>query len=135
MQYIGKNGTKGYTESLVIPLSDETSDLTTGDGVYTFYLPYDLTIDKMYLSLNTQCAGADVIVDVQKNGTTMFSSSNSYKVAQGTNISTTQPDFTNNTYFPIGSKMSFNIDQIGSSTAGAGLKVMIHGHRTVDTEL
>ncbi len=135
MQYIGKNGTKGYTESLVIPLSDETSDLTTGDGVYTFYLPYDLTIDKMYLSLNSQSVGADVIVDVQKNGSTMFQSSNSFKVVQGNNVSTSQPDFTSNTYFPIGSKMSFNIDQIGSSTAGQGLKVMIHAHRTTDTEL
>lgn len=135
MQYLGKTGTKGFSESLVIPLSDESSDLTIGDGVYTFYLPYDLTIDKMYLSLNTISSGADVVVDVQKNGSSIFNTSNSFKVVQGNNISTTQPDYNTNLYFTIGSKMSFNIDQIGSTTAGQGLKVMIHGHRTVDTEL
>ncbi|ANS03419.1 triple helix repeat-containing collagen [uncultured Mediterranean phage uvDeep-CGR2-KM19-C269] len=134
MDYLGKYGTKGFTESLVIPLSDETSDLTTADGVYSFYLPYALTIDKMYLSLNSTCAGADVEVDCQRNGTTIFDTDR-LVVAQGTNISTLQPDFANPTVFAIGSKMSFNIEQIGSTTAGAGLKVMIHGHRTVDTEL
>ena len=134
MDYLGKYGTKGFTESLVIPLSDETSDLTTSDGVYTFYLPYALTIDKMYLSLNTESAGANVIVDCARNDVSIFDSSK-LEVVQGNNISTSQPDYSNPTVFPIGSKMSFNIDQIGSSSAGAGLKVMIHGHRTVDTEL
>ncbi len=134
MDYLGKYGTFGFSESLVIPLSDETSDLTLSDGVYTFYLPYALTIDKMYASLNSTCGGANVIVDCQLNGTSIFDSSK-LTVIQGNNISTSQPDYSNPTVFPIGSKMSFNIDQIGSSTAGAGLKVMIHGHRTVDTEL
>lgn len=134
MDYLGKYGTKGFSESLVIPLSDETSDLTTSDGVYTFYLPYFLTIDKMYLSLNTESAGANVIVDCAKNGVSIFDTTK-LEVAQGDNVSLSQPDFSNPTVFRLHDKMSFNIDQIGSSQAGAGLKVMIHGHRSVDTEL
>jgi hypothetical protein len=135
MDYLGKYENKGWTESLVIPLSDETTSLTTGDEVYTFYLPYDLTILKMYLSINEASVGQAVKVDVLKNDVSMFTTVGSFKVTQNLNVSSAQPDFSALTYFAAGSKMSFNIDQVGNTNAGAGLKCMIIGHRTVETEL
>lgn len=134
MQYLGKKGTKGYTESIVLPLSDETSDLTTGDAVYTFFLPYECTIDKIYASLNTTCAGADVQVDILKNGTSIFDTSK-LTVPTNSNMNTVQPDYDSGLVLAEFSRIQFNIDQIGSTTAGQGLKVMFILHRTVDTEL
>ena len=134
MQYIGKLGTKGYTESIVLPISDETSDLTTGDSVYTFFLPYAITIDKIYGSLNSHCGGSSVLVDIQKNGTSLFDTQK-LEIPTNSDMNTVQPDFDSNLVLDAFSKITFNIDQIGSGVAGYGLKVMIIAHRTVDTEL
>jgi len=131
--YLGKNGTKGYTESIVLPLSDETSDLETGDAVYSFFLPYNLTVDKIYASLNTQCAGSSVIVDIKRSGMSIFDTQK-IEVPTNSDMNTVQPDYSTGLYFPQFSKIVFNIDQVGSTTAGQGLKVMLIGHRTVDTE-
>ena len=134
MQYLGKNGTKGYTESIVLPISDESTDLTTGDSVYTFFLPYSCTIDKISGSLNGVCAGSSVQVDIQRNGTSIFDTSK-LTIPTNSDMNSSQPDFDNNLVLPAFSRITFNIDQIGSTTAGYGLKVMFILHRTVDTEL
>ena len=134
MQYLGKLGTEGFSESIVLPISDETTDLTTGDGVYTFFLPYSITIDKIYGSLNSQCGGSSVIVDIQKNGTSLFDTQK-LEIPTNSDMNTVQPDFNTNLVLEAFSRISFNIDQVGSGVAGYGLKVMIIAHRTVDTEL
>ena len=133
MQYLGKNGTKGYTESIVLPISDESTDLTTGDSVYTFFLPYSCTVDKIYASVNGQCAGSSIQVDILKNGTSLFDSSK-LTVPTNSDMNTVQPDYDSGVVLAAFSKMTFNIDQIGSTAAGYGLKVMFILHRTVDTE-
>ena len=72
MEFIGLN-TKGVQEQMIVPLSDETSDLVILEGAYTFHFTYGFTIEKVYLSLNEGTADGDVTVDINFNNTSIFS--------------------------------------------------------------
>lgn len=75
-------------------------------------------------SVGTQPTGASVIVDVNKNGTTIFTTqSNRPEIAVSTNedVSGT-PDVTT---WADGDYLTIDIDQIGSTVAGADLTVTV----------
>lgn len=98
--------------------------LTVGTGVARFYLPFACTILNVIVSVGTAPTGAAVIVDVNKNGITIFTTqANRPTIAVSTNADTSSvPDVTAmavNDYFTV------DIDQIGSTVAGANLVVQI----------
>ncbi len=103
-------------------------DLVVGNGNSRFVLPYDAEIIDVRAVVNTQPTGADVIVDVDKNGTTIFSTqANRPTVAASSNDSgLAVPDITE---FLAGDYLQVNIDQIGSTIAGADLTVMVRFRR------
>lgn len=80
-----------------------------------------LTFEKVHISVNTAPAGAGIIVDLNKNGTSIFASASRPQIAAGayTGYSTTF----NATTFADGDYLTFDIDQVGSSTPGANLTV------------
>ncbi len=87
-----------------------------------------LFVQSVRASVGTAPAGASVIVDVNKNGTTIFTTqANRPTIAAGANtVKRTQgaspPDVT---MIADGDYLTIDIDQIGSTTAGADLAVDI----------
>lgn len=82
------------------------------------------TISKVFLSVGTAPTGADVIVDVNKNGTTLFTTqANRPTITDGntTGYSTSL----DTTSWEDGTYLTVDVDQIGSSAAGADLTVHI----------
>jgi len=132
MQFLGRT-TEGFTESLIIPLSDEVTDISVAGGVYNFFLPYTCTIDSIRISLNGQCSGTDVIVDVNADGTSLFTNTRVHLPA-GNNVSLVQPDFEQDTKLDAFTRIDFDIDQVGSVVSGYGLKAMIILHKSTDIE-
>jgi hypothetical protein len=107
--------------------SDETTALTTGEKV-AFYAPFAFTLTGVYACVTQTPAGSAVTVDVEKPaGTTLLSAVASISAgsfnASGTVSGGTQS-------IAQGDRVSIDIDQIGSGTAGAGLKVFLTGTRT-----
>jgi hypothetical protein len=97
--------------------------------VGTFRLYNDMgatwTISGVRASVGTAPAGASVIVDVNKNGTTIFTTqANRPTIAAGANTSGNVTNM-NVTTVAAGEYLTIDIDQIGSTTAGADLTVQI----------
>lgn len=82
------------------------------------------TIVGIRATINTAPTGASVIVDVNKNGTTMYSTqANRPTIAVSTNaVNATLP---NTTTFSAGDYITVDCDQIGSTIAGSDLVVVV----------
>jgi len=111
------------TMCMVIACSDETSNLTTGTAKVTFRAPFKMKVTAVRLNVNTSPAGAAVIVNIKEAGNTLFSVKPQVDAGQLT--STSAPTFSD-TDLADNAEMTIDIDQVGSSTAGKGLKVHIY---------
>ncbi len=98
--------------------------LATGTGVTRFIFPMAATITSVTLACNTAPTGASIKVDVNKNGTTIFTTqANRPAVAiSGFSSSAAVPDVTS---LSIGDYLTCDIDQVGSSIAGSDLIIQV----------
>lgn len=117
------------TESFVIACSDEETDLETGTKV-TFRIPYAFTITAVRASLTTAPTGSTLVVDINENGASILSTKISIDVSETTSTTAATPPVISDSSLADDSSITIDIDQIGSSNAGAGLKVTIIGNRT-----
>jgi len=99
--------------------------LTTGtDKAPTIVAPCTLTIVKVKVVVKTAPTGAALIVDVNKNGTTIFTTQGgrpTIAIGDTTDDSDT-PDVT---ALAETDKLTVDIDQVGSTIAGADLTVEV----------
>lgn len=83
-----------------------------------------MTIVKIYASVKTAPTDADLIIDINKNGTTIWSTqANRITITDGT-TSSTQSSI-NTTSLSEGDELTIDLDQIGSTVEGADLTVAI----------
>ncbi len=88
----------------------------------------DLVIDKVVTSLGTANTGATFLVDVNKNGTTIFTDqSKRPSIAISGNKSTLGVPAVEVT-LAAGDYLTFDVDQIGSTVAGSDLVVEVFAH-------
>lgn len=108
--------------------SDEISDLTVGTLI-TFRMPIGLTLTNVKLSLNTAPTGSKIIVDIKKNGTTIFSTLSTVDIGTTTSVGASIPAVISDNNLVDDSIMTILTTQVGSSSAGRGLKVTLIGNR------
>jgi hypothetical protein len=94
------------------------------DKAPTILAPCTLTIVKVKLVVKIAPTGAAIIVDVNKNGTTIFTTqANRPQIAiSGTTGDSGTPDVT---ALAETDKLTIDIDQVGSTIAGADLTVEV----------
>jgi len=111
-------------------VSDNTTALATGT-VFTFYMPYAMTLTDIKASVLTAPTGAELIVDVHEAGTTIMSTHKLDIDVDEFHTSTagTQPVLTD-TALANNAKIEIIVDQVGSTVAGAGLVVYLIGYQT-----
>jgi len=111
--------------------SDVTSDLTTGEKIVVD-IPFTLEITRVYASVATAPTGSALTVDVEDEGTSIFASvlsiaASSYNAEKtGAVFSGSASSYT----MTKGDLLTIDIDQIGSTVAGAGLVVTLEGIRS-----
>ena len=144
--YLAKDNTTPYTPgSDYHPATKKYVDDSSGGGVVIgqFVLPFtgeldvgtdvsplpifaggSLTIAEVYVYVKTAPVGASLVIDVNKNGTTIFTTqSGRPQVASGENSDTSgTPDVT---VMVKNDKLTIDIDQVGSSTPGSDLVVLV----------
>ncbi len=118
-------GAAGVSASSTFINLGQTGTLSVGNGVLNFRAPRALTIVSCAAYANTAPTGASVIVDVNKNGTTVFTT-----VGHRPTIAISAHDsglVTNMdiTAVAAGDLVTFDIDQVGSTIAGADLTVTV----------
>ncbi len=109
----------------VVPFS-QAGTLVTGTGKLGWRAPRAYTIKHVRLRVATAPAGADLIVDVNKGGVTVFTTqANRPKIVPPAFVesATTAPDVTS---IAAGDVITVDIDQVGASTAGADLVVNVY---------
>ena len=103
----------------------EQGTLTTGTNKGVRYVsPQAMTITKCWLISRTAPTGADLTIDINKNGTTIWSTQGNRAkiVASATSGNTTTFDVT---ALAAGDYLDLDIDVIGSSVAGVDLTVVL----------
>lgn len=115
----------------ILAASDEATALTTGDGKVTFRAPHAFTITRISASVNTAPVGSTIIIDVTKNGTSVFSTLLTIDAGEKTSLTAAIAAVLASAQVSVAEddELAVNIDQIGSGTAGSGLKVAIKGYR------
>lgn len=99
--------------------------LTTGTSVGPRYVaPQAMTIVKAWLIIKTAPTGANLIVDLNKNGTTIWSTQGNRGTITATNTTGNQTTF-DVTSLAAGDYLDLDIDQIGSTIAGSDLTVVL----------
>ena len=71
--------------------------------------------------LDTQCVGSVLICDVEKNGTSIYSTKPQFAVSTSTHTA----GVISTSAFASGDRVTFKVTAIGSSTAGQGLRFML----------
>jgi len=108
---------------IALACSDEETPLTTGSKV-TFHMPYSLTVDKVKLGVNTPPVGDDLVVDLILEGTSIFSTKP--VISDGSEVGGYDAVLSTSN-LPLDFEVSVNVDQVGSTSAGTGLKVWLLG--------
>jgi len=119
------------TTSFVIACSDETSDLETGDSKAQIRLPFQFELTSISANVNTAPTGSTISVQVQEDGTDILSTPITIDVSETTSATAATPPVISDSTLAANSIISIDLDQIGSSTAGTGLKVNLIGYRIV----
>lgn len=121
-------GVGTVTEYFLVDIGDETTALTTGTGKKTFRIPLNLDVSEVRASVTTAPTGSNLIVDFNADGTSIFDTNKiNIDATETTSLdSATQPTIINDKIFN-NTEVTVDIDQIGSTVAGAGLKLQIIG--------
>ena len=98
--------------------------LNTSTGKQAIRMPFAGKISYVTAALTAAPAGSSAIVDLHKNGTTMYTTQgNRPTIAAGsTYVTATLPDVLT---WAAGDVLQLEVDQKGSSTAGSDLSVVV----------
>ena len=124
----GRAGAVVVLAPIGIAVGDETSDLTTGAGKVGFRVPYAMTLTEVRASVRNAPTGDDLIVDINKNGATILSAKLQIDDGDTTSTTSSAPAVISDDSLADDDEITIDIDQIGSSNAGAGLKVWLIGY-------
>lgn len=113
-----------------VAASDESSDLTTGTAKVTFRMPYAMTLSSVRASVNTAPTGSTIIVDINESGTSILSTKLSIDAGEKTSTTAASAAVISDSSLANDAEITIDIDQVGSSTAGTGLKVWLIGSPT-----
>lgn len=108
---------------------DETTDLAVASAVLTFRMPFAFSLTEVRASVTTAPVGAAIQIDVNANGTSIFSTVLSIDDGSNTSVGSAAPAALNSdpTAIADDDEITVDVTQVGSTTAGAGLKLSLLG--------
>lgn len=120
------------TVSFVVACSSEGDDLETGDDKAQFRIPFAFELTSISANVNTAPTGADIHVQVQEDGADILAGNGiTIDISETSSETSSSPPSISDSTLAANSILSFDLDQVGSSTAGTGLKVNLIGYRIV----
>lgn len=93
-------------------------------------MPYAMTVTGVRASVNTAPVGSTIIVDINESGTSILSTKLSIDASEKTSTTAATAAVISDSSLADDAEITIDIDQIGSSTAGTGLKVWLIGYPT-----
>lgn len=124
---ITANGFRGVVLPIIGAASDETTALTTGAAKLTYRMPFAFTLTAVRASVSTAPTGSVLTVDINESGSTILSTKITIDATEKTSETAVTPPVISDAALADDSEITIDIDQIGSSVAGTGLKVYLIG--------
>ncbi|MEM1343860.1 MAG: DUF2793 domain-containing protein [Pseudomonadota bacterium] len=128
VEWINRTGV-GDPVELVLAASDETSDLAVGAAAITFRMPYAMTLTEVRANVVSAPVGAALQVDINQGANSVLTTVVSIDDGEKTSQSGQTPPIIATSALLDDAEITVDIDQVGSTTAGAGLKVLLKGLR------
>jgi hypothetical protein len=116
-------------DQIQLACSDETTALTAGTAKVTFRMPYAMTLTAVRASVTTAPTGSTLVVDINEGGTSVLSTKLSIDATEKTSTTAATAAVISDSSLANDAEITIDIDQIGSTVAGAGLKVILIGTR------
>lgn len=114
--------------------SDETTAITSGTAKVTFRMPYAMTLTAVRASVTTAPTGSTLIIDINDGGTTIMDTGTtgvklSIDASEKTSTTAVASHVLTDTALADDAEITIDFDQVGSTIAGAGVKVTLIGTR------
>lgn len=117
-------------EAIGVACSDETTALTTGTAKVTFRMPYAMTVTDVRATVTTAPTDATLTVDINEGGTSILSTKLTIDSTELTSTTAAAAAVISDSALADDAEITVDIDQIGSTIAGAGLKIWLIGTQT-----
>jgi hypothetical protein len=116
-----------YAFMTITPQSfSRAGDLTVATGVFEFYMEYPGEVYGVRAGVTTVPTGSSILVDVNKNGTSLWNTNQANRPTIPVSTKTSGYNQTMDTQVvAAGDYLTVDIDQIGSTVAGANLTVAV----------
>lgn len=127
---VGGNPTENVV--LVIAVSDEATAITPGTSKVTFRAPHAFTLTAVRGSLSTASTSGDPQIDVNKGGTSVFSSAQKLQIDANEKTSVTaaaSPTINSGAPLAVSDDDEFTVDIDTAGTGAKGLKIALIGTR------
>jgi hypothetical protein len=116
-------------QEIITAVSDETTALTTGTAKVTFRMPNAMTLTDVRASVTTAPTGSVLTVDINESGTSVLSTKLTIDAGEKTSTTAATPAVISDSALADDAEITIDIDGVGSTVAGAGLKVALIGTR------
>jgi hypothetical protein len=117
-------------DTIVLACSDETTALTAGTNRVRFRMPFAATLLAVRASVNTAPTGSTLVVDINEGGTSVLGTKLSIDATEFSSTTAASAATITDSSLADDAEISIDIDQIGSTVAGAGLKVTLSVRRS-----
>ena len=120
------------TLSFIVSLTAEDGDATVADDLAQIRMPFAFELSELPRAFcNTAPTAANLQFDITEAGSTIFSTKLEIDATEKTSTTATTPCVLSDTTLADDAIISFNCDQIGSTVAGAGVKLVLIGYQIV----
>lgn len=116
-------------EEIGLAVSDESTNLTTGTAKLTFRMPFAMRLTAVRASVNTAPTGSTIIVDINEDGGSILSTRITIDASEETSETAATPPVISDSLLANDAEITIDIDQVGSTISGKGLKVWLIGYR------
>jgi len=117
-------------QSFIIACSDESSDLETGNNKCRIRTPYAFTLTAVRASVNTAPTGSTISIQITEGGSDILSTPITIDTSELTSVSAATAPVISDNSLADDAIIGIDLDQVGSSDAGTGLKVTLIGYKT-----
>lgn len=120
---------KNKEESFIIAISGFETDITADTEVAYFDMPYAFHVNSVSATMKVAPVGSNAIFDIKETGTTILSTLISIDNGEYSSATADTPPVISDDTLASGARITFDIVQIGSSTAGQEAVITIKGYR------
>ncbi|MGR3179850.1 MAG: hypothetical protein ACUZ8E_17560 [Candidatus Anammoxibacter sp.] len=117
-------------ETFIVALGDEVTDAIAGEATVTFRMPYAFEISGVRASVTTAPTGSVLTVDINETGTSILSTKLTIDATEKTSTTAATPAVISDSTLADDAEITIDIDAVGSTIAGTGIKIYLIGNRT-----